>query len=210
MRQSCAVLSRYSCVRLFATLWNVACQALLSMRFSRQECWSGLPCPPLRDRPNLGIKPLPLMSPALAGRFFTTSATWEAPEVKLAVGHIAKPPLIKASHSRHEVLHNTETYFKLTYYKRSGVWELGKIFLTNHLKKAWRQAGPSWGNKAVAFTPVLLHLLHVLPRPAPPFTSCSLFWWRTADSEDELQPTSDPGLRFPISHIIQSEAHSHF
>ena len=65
-------------VRLFATPWTVAHQAPLSMGFSRQEYWSGLPCPPPRDLPNLGIEPLSLMSPALAGRFFTTSATWEA------------------------------------------------------------------------------------------------------------------------------------
>ena len=45
--------------------------------FSRQEYWSGLPCPPPGDLPNQGIKPTSLMSPALAGRFFTTSATWE-------------------------------------------------------------------------------------------------------------------------------------
>ena len=42
------------------------------MEFSRQEYWSGLPCPPPGDLPNLGIKPISLMSPALAGWFFTT------------------------------------------------------------------------------------------------------------------------------------------
>ena len=61
-----------------ATLWTVACQAPLSRGFSVQEYWNGLPCPSPGDLPNLGIKPTPLMSPALAGRFFTTSATWEA------------------------------------------------------------------------------------------------------------------------------------
>ena len=40
------VLSRFSCVQLFVTLWTVACQAPLSMGFSRPEYWSGLPCPP--------------------------------------------------------------------------------------------------------------------------------------------------------------------
>ena len=49
------------------------------MEFPRQECWSGLSCPPLGDLPNPGIEPGSLMSPALAGGFFTTSATWEAP-----------------------------------------------------------------------------------------------------------------------------------
>ena len=62
------------------TLWTVACQAPLSMGFSRQEYWSQLPCPP-GDLPDPGIETASLMSPALAGRFFTTSATWEAPEV---------------------------------------------------------------------------------------------------------------------------------
>ena len=72
------VLSRFSHVRLFVTPWTVAHQAPLSMGFSRQEYWSGLPCPPPGDLPDSGIEPESLMSPALAGRFFTTSATWEA------------------------------------------------------------------------------------------------------------------------------------
>ena len=50
----------------------------LSMGFSRQESWSGLPCPPPGDLPHPGIEPTSLSSPALAGGFFTTSATWEA------------------------------------------------------------------------------------------------------------------------------------
>ena len=59
------------------TLWTVALQALLSMEFARQEYWSGLPCPLPGDLSNLGIEPASLMSPALAGRFFTTSTTWK-------------------------------------------------------------------------------------------------------------------------------------
>ena len=62
---------------LFATLWTVAHQAPLSMKFSRQEYWSGLPFPPPGDLPDPGIEPASLISPALAGGFFTTSATWE-------------------------------------------------------------------------------------------------------------------------------------
>ena len=65
----------FSCVQLFVTLWTVARQAPLSMGFSRQEYWSGLPCPPPGDLPDPGIEPMSLMSPALAGRFFTSSAT---------------------------------------------------------------------------------------------------------------------------------------
>ena len=52
--------------------------APLSMGFSRQEYWSGLPCPPPGDLPNPGIKPASPISPALVGLFFTISATWEA------------------------------------------------------------------------------------------------------------------------------------
>ena len=44
--------------------------------FSRQEYWSGLPCPPLGDLLDPGIEPMSLMSPALAGKFFTTGTTW--------------------------------------------------------------------------------------------------------------------------------------
>ena len=61
------------------TLWTVAHQAPLSIRFSRQEYWGGFLCPPPGDLPDPGIKLTSLMSPALAGRFFATSATWEAP-----------------------------------------------------------------------------------------------------------------------------------
>ena len=75
-----SVLSHFSSVRLFATLWTVACHAPLSVGFSRQEYWSGLPCPPPGDLPDPGTEPLSLTSPALAGCFFTTSGTWEAPK----------------------------------------------------------------------------------------------------------------------------------
>ena len=68
------MLSRFSHV---ATPWTVALQAPLSMRFSKQEYKSGLPCPSPKDLPNPGIKPASLISQALAGRFFATSLTWE-------------------------------------------------------------------------------------------------------------------------------------
>ena len=75
----CCMLIRFSCGQLFATLWTVSHQAPLSMGFSRQEYWSGLLCSPPADLPNLRIEPASFRSPALAGRFFTTSTTWEAP-----------------------------------------------------------------------------------------------------------------------------------
>ena len=66
-------------VRLFETLWTIACQAPLSMGFSSQEYWSRLPCPPPGDLSDTGIKPASLTSPALAGRFFATSVQGERP-----------------------------------------------------------------------------------------------------------------------------------
>ena len=51
----------------------------MSVGFSIQEYWSGLPCPPSGDLPNPRFEPLSLTSPALTGGFFTTSTTWEAP-----------------------------------------------------------------------------------------------------------------------------------
>ena len=57
--------------------WTVALQAPLSVGFSRQKYWSGLPCPPARDLPDPGIELTSLLSFALG--FFTTSATWGKP-----------------------------------------------------------------------------------------------------------------------------------
>ena len=65
------MLSRFSRVQLFATLWSVAHQAPLSMGFFRQEYWSGLSFPSPGDFPHPGIKPASLTSPVLAGGFFT-------------------------------------------------------------------------------------------------------------------------------------------
>ena len=75
--RSC-VPSHFSHVQLCLTLRTAARQAPLFMEFSRQEYWSGLPCPPPGDLPHPGIKITSLMSLALKGRFFITSATWEA------------------------------------------------------------------------------------------------------------------------------------
>ena len=70
------VLSRFSCVWLFATPWTIACQAPLSVSFSRQEYWSGWPCPPPGGLPNPEIEPLCILH-WQAGYLFTITATWE-------------------------------------------------------------------------------------------------------------------------------------
>ena len=76
------MLSYFSRVWLFASLWMVARQAPLSMRFSRQEYWSGLPFPSPEDLLNPWIEPWgvefqSLTCPALAGGFVSTSTAWE-------------------------------------------------------------------------------------------------------------------------------------
>ena len=73
-----SVLSHFSHVQLFETPCTVTLQAPLSMGFSRQEYWNELLGPPAVDLSKSGVKSASFMSPALAGRFFTTSTTWEA------------------------------------------------------------------------------------------------------------------------------------
>ena len=103
-------------VQFFETPWTVAHQAPLSMGFSRQEYWSGLPCPPPGDLPDPGIEPSSLISPALAGGFFTTSTTWEAPDklqLKKKIPRASakiKDPTTKAQSSQVYKYLNRHTY----------------------------------------------------------------------------------------------------
>ena len=60
------------------TLWTVARQDPLSMGFSRQEYWSGLPCPSSGDLPDPGIEPASLMSPALQADSLSTELPGKA------------------------------------------------------------------------------------------------------------------------------------
>ena len=69
--------------RLFATFWTVARQAPLSVEFSRQRSWSGLPFPPLADLLDSGIKSASPISPALVDRVFTTESSGKAPPTTL-------------------------------------------------------------------------------------------------------------------------------
>ena len=75
------MLSLFSRVQLFTTAWTAARQAPLSVGFSRQEHWRGLPFPPPGGLPHPGIQPEALMSPTLAGRVFTTGVTWEGQSI---------------------------------------------------------------------------------------------------------------------------------
>ena len=78
------VLSRSVGSNSFAAPWTVACQALLSMEFPRQEYWGQLPFPPPRDLPNPGIKAASPAFPALAGGFFITEPPGKSQLMKVA------------------------------------------------------------------------------------------------------------------------------
>ena len=71
------MLSCFSRILLLVTLWTVACQAPLSMGFSKQEYWNGLPFPSPRDLPDPGIEPALHRFLELAVGFFNSSTTWE-------------------------------------------------------------------------------------------------------------------------------------
>ena len=61
----------------------------LHLEIFKRKCWTGLPFPPPGGLPNPGIEPISLTSPALAGRFLTTSATWEAPDIHFFVSYVS-------------------------------------------------------------------------------------------------------------------------
>ena len=87
-----------SYVWLFETLSTIANQIPLSMGFSRQEYWSVLPFHSPGVLPDPGIKPTSLMPPALAGGFFTTSATWEAPKKSMEPQEMSEWALHRLMH----------------------------------------------------------------------------------------------------------------
>ena len=89
----CAVLSHFSRVQ-FCGPTDCTHQAPLSLRFSRQDYWSGLPCPLPWNLPHPGIEPTSLGVPSLAGEFFTTSTTWEAHESATDMSFDGNPVLI--------------------------------------------------------------------------------------------------------------------
>ena len=87
------MLSCFSRVQLSATPWTVACQAPLSMGFSKQEYWSGLPCPPPGGLPNPGMEPV---SPTLAGGFFSSEPPGKPRMVNKLLQLINKYQLMKS------------------------------------------------------------------------------------------------------------------
>ena len=135
IRHMC-MLSHFCCVWRFVTLWTVAPQTPLSMEFSRQEHRRGFPCPSLEDLPDPVIKPSSLISLALAGGFFTTSATWKAPCIRdnmiliwLVTGNVNSDSLVKVVFAR--LFHYKDTAFP---------------FLTPSVRCASLSLADSWGD----------------------------------------------------------------
>ena len=111
IKMHACVLSHFSCVQLFVTIWTVVHQPPLFIWFHKQEYWSGLPCPPPGDLPHPGIKTRSLMSPALAGGFFTTRANWEVRILKIFI--------LKSSYRLYNnvyILITSDFFFLLVYY----------------------------------------------------------------------------------------------
>ena len=80
------VLNCFSYVQLSAAPWTVDHQAPLSVGFSRQECWSGLPCPP-PDLPDPGTEPMSAVSPALQTDYFTAKPPVEPTDIHSSAVH---------------------------------------------------------------------------------------------------------------------------
>ena len=112
------MLRCFSCVQLFATPWTIAHQAPLTLGFSRQEYWSGLPRPPPGDLPNTRTEPAPLPTPAQADRFFTTNhltraksiltdppreRNQDSPRASTAQGIIFKPSTLSYLHLKEQL-----------------------------------------------------------------------------------------------------------
>ena len=138
VRVCARTLSRFSRVQLFGTLWTVAHQAVLSMRFSRQEYWSGLPCPAPGDLPNPGIEPTSLKSPAWTGRFFTIYTLPERQRGKINLKYSLLTPIYRSKDTESVFCYSRCYVFSLSYLSAEC---LGKLFSAK-----WDS--PPWGHLA--------------------------------------------------------------
>ena len=137
-------------VRLFATPRAAAHQTPLSMGFSGQEYWSGLPLPSPGDLPEPRIEPVSLISPALAGRFFTVWATREAPQKLVGEGkgwpwgHLAIMPLSAFAH-----LWNKNSYHFCSLVQRKSIQVICKSSLFSFCQISFSHK--SWPLKHITF-----------------------------------------------------------
>ena len=117
-------------VQLFVTSCTAARQVRLSMEFSRQEYWSGLPFPSPGDLPDTGIELVAFLSPALASRFFTISATCTEFRTKqTAVFHLPNSTCFEVKKQPNYIT----THIELTMIKshKLPIRNVAKPYLTN-------------------------------------------------------------------------------
>ena len=111
LRSGKPVLNHYSHVWLFLTVWTVACQAPLSMRFSRQEYCSGLPGPHPGDLPDPGTEPESVTTPVLAGGFFITSAPGKSSKNTYIIYQLHSPSYAQFLVPQNNCNSNTEDHW---------------------------------------------------------------------------------------------------
>ena len=168
-------------VSLFMTPWTIVSQAPLSMGFSRQEYWSGLPFSPPGDRPNPGIKPMSLLSPALAGGFFTTAGSGPGKGVSMSLSTSGLPDMTGS------VYNKTQTFGEQGFHS-----ETPPSF---SLPSVLGSTGPPAPRVAPGYAPP--PFLHILPahqqphspllHPAPS-AGCSELLWSAQPAPGSLQP----------------------
>ena len=120
-------------VQLFATPWTTAHQTPLSMEFPRQEYWNGLPFPTPGDLPDPGTELASLVSPALAGGFFTTGITWEALEVGSRIKTYMKFHLTCGQgywELNIQMFCSSTSYFTYFFLIKRFLWTKGKLFIS--------------------------------------------------------------------------------
>ena len=128
-----------SYVWLFVIPWTVAHQTPLSLGFSRQEYWSGLPFPLPGDLPNPGIKPVFLESPASAGRFFATRAIWKALIDYISHYNIE---ILSANHAMVQSFSGTKYHWVPSLYHKIGQVEVPIIIKWKWYIQDWTKPGP--------------------------------------------------------------------
>ena len=110
-----------SCVQLFATSWTIVCQAHVSIGFSWQEYWSGLPFPSPGDLPGPGMKPTSPVSPALAGEFFTTEPPGKP---RVALDSVLKCVILSIAWCTHQDQHSFGCWASICPVLRNmGIWK---------------------------------------------------------------------------------------
>ena len=118
--------SHFSHVRLYATLGTVACPAPLSLGFSRQEYWSGLPCSPPGDLAHPGIELVPFSISCIGRGFSTTSTTWEAPYIAYSSLSQLLLPVNKIICVASAITFLGEDWAEDTYFGVVGMWRMFK------------------------------------------------------------------------------------